>query len=401
MSWQIISAIALIILAIVAIIKKVETRMTLLLAGFAMCVLAGHPMAAFQSFIKGMVNINLVPPICAAMGFAAAVTFSKCDEHLVVLLASPLKKIGGWLILIATVVTFLINIAIMSAAGTAATVGATMMGLLVNPGCAHDIFIAKLGNSPIMDFVSYAAPYIFGLFLLSAVLSSLIMCFYFKDQKLEDKDLAGFQAEESRAEFKVNPLKAIAPVIPMILLIISSVWFPKSGLDVVASMIIGVVYIALICLKNPNELIKAFFKGMGQGYGSVIGLIVAAGVFAVGMKEIGLIPAFIDMLKQSNEIARWGASFGPFLLAVLTGSGEAAIWAFNQAVTPSAASFGMNPEALGLLCAVAGQFGRTASPLAGCIIIVAGIAKVSPFEISKRVGLSMLISLIVAALVLV
>jgi DcuC family C4-dicarboxylate transporter len=119
------------------------------------------------------------------------------------------------------------------------------------------------------------------------------------------------------------------------------------------------------------------------------------------MKEIGLIPAFIDMLKQSNEIARWGASFGPFLLAVLTGSGEAAIWAFNQAVTPSAASFGMNPEALGLLCAVAGQFGRTASPLAGCIIIVAGIAKVSPFEISKRVGLSMLISLIVAALVLV
>ena len=50
---------------------------------------------------------------------------------------------------------------------------------------------------------------------------------------------------------------------------------------------------------------------------------------------------------------------------------------------------------------MAGQFGRTASPPAGCIIIVAGIAKVSPFEISKRVGLSMLISLIVAALVLV
>lgn len=308
MSWQIISAIALIILAIVAIIKKVETRMTLLLAGFAMCVLAGHPMAAFQSFIKGMVNINLVPPICAAMGFAAAVTFSKCDEHLVVLLASPLKKIGGWLILIATVVTFLINIAIMSAAGTAATVGATliplmiragikpagaaaavgggtMMGLLVNPGCAHDIFIAKLGNSPIMDFVSYAAPYIFGLFLLSAVISSLIMCFYFKDQKLEAKDLAGFQIEENRAEFKVNPLKAIAPVIPMILLIISSVWFPKSGLDVVASMIIGVVYIALICLKNPNELVKAFFKGMGQGYGSVIGLIVAATIKEMSMES--------------------------------------------------------------------------------------------------------------------
>ena len=46
----------------------------------------------------------------------------------------------------------------------------------------------------------------------------------------------------------------------------------------------------------------------------MIRLIVADDLFAVGMKEISLISAFIDMLKQPNEIARWGAFFGPFLL---------------------------------------------------------------------------------------
>ncbi len=64
-----------------------------------MCLLAGSPMDAFKGFVKGMVNPNLVPPICAAMGFAAAVTYSKCDQHLVALLATPLRKIGGLLIL--------------------------------------------------------------------------------------------------------------------------------------------------------------------------------------------------------------------------------------------------------------------------------------------------------------
>lgn len=111
--------------------------------------------------------------------------------------------------------------------------------------------------------------------------------------------------------------------------------------------------------------------------------------------------SFIGFLKNSNDIARWGASIGPFLMAVGTGSGEAAIWAFNQAVTPAAASFGMEPEGLGLLAAMAGQFGRTASPLAGAVIIVAGIAKVSPIEVSKRTFAGMFVAVIVSALILV
>ena len=133
----------------------------------------------------------------------------------------------------------------------------------------------------------------------------------------------------------------------------------------------------------------------------VSGLSVAAGGFAAGLQATGAGGAFIDFLKGSNEFARWGAAFGPFLMALGTGSGEAAIWAFNQAVTPSAASFGMEPEGLGLLAILAGQFGRTASPLAGCIIIVAGFAGADAVQVCKRLFPGMLVACVLSALILV
>ena len=61
----------------------------------------------------------------------------------------------------------------------------------------------------------------------------------------------------------------------------------------------------------------------------------------------------------------------------------------------------MTVEGLGLLAALAGQFGRTASPLAGAVIIVAGIAKVSPIDVSKRTVAGMLVATLISALVLV
>ena len=88
-------------------------------------------------------------------------------------------------------------------------------------------------------------------------------------------------------------------------------------------------------------------------------------------------------------------------MAIGTGSGEAAIWAFNQAVTPHAVSFGMSPNSLGLLAIMAGQFGRTASPLAGSIIIVAGMAAANPVAVVKRLVPGMTVGELVAALILV
>lgn len=423
MTIQIWCALAIIVLTIYALAKRLETRMVLFVAGLLMCCISAQPVTAFKAFVKGMTNPALVPAICAAMGFAAVVTASKCDLHLVGALASPLRRLGAFLIPICTIITFLINIAIMSAAGTAATVGATfiplliragirpagaaaavaggtMCGLLINPGCAHDIYIAQMAKMPLMSFIGYAAPYVVILFLISCIGLAAVSIFKYQDHKMSEEEIRSLTVTESQ-NFKINPLKAIAPLVPMGILVVSSIWFPNAGVDVVTSMIIGVVFICLITRSNPGDFSKAFFKGLGSGYASVIGLILAAGVFVAGLQATGAIGAFIEYLKHSNDVARWGASLGPFLMAVGTGSGEAAIWAFNQAVTPAAESFGMTSNGLGLLAALAGQFGRTASPLAGCVIIVAGIANVSPIEVSKRAFAGMLIATIVGAIVLV
>lgn len=402
MTWQIWFACAAIVLAVVGLVKRYETRMVLLLAGFAMCIVGGDPMKAFQAFVKGMTNITLVPAICSAMGFAAVVTASKCDEHLVAAVAAPLKKLGGLLIPVTTLLTFAINIAIMSAAGTAATAGGggTMAGLLLNPGCAHDIYVAKMANMDLMAFIAWAAPYVVGLVVIATLVNAVVGIFGFRDHKPSAEEMQGLNLGEKK-EFKVSYLRAICPLVPLAVLMVAAIWFPKAGLDVVAAMLIGTLVIALVTLANPGELSKAFFKGMGSGYAQVIGLIVAAGVFTAGLQVTGAVGAFIEFLKSSNELARWGAALGPYLMAIGTGSGEAAIWAFNQAVTPHAVSFGMSPNSLGLLAIMAGQFGRTASPLAGSIIIVAGMAAANPVAVVKRLVPGMTVGVLVAALILV
>lgn len=369
MTWLIWLALAVIVFTVWALVKRLETRLVLIIAGLVLCFAAGEPMKAFQAFVKGMTNVTLVPAICAAMGFAAAVTAAKCDEHLVALMSAPLKKLGG---------------------------------LLLNPGCAHDIYVAEMAKMDLMAFIGWALPYIVGLVVAATLVNSALAVFHWRDHKAgAEAAAAGIESADAAPAVKVNILKAFAPLVPLVILIAAAVWFPKAGVDVVVAMICGIAYIALVTLMNPGELSKAFFKGMGTGYAQVIGLIVAAGVFSTGLQASGAVAAFIDALKHSNELARWGAAIGPFLMALGTGSGEAAIWAFNQAVTPSAASFGMEPHSLGLLAILAGQFGRTASPLAGAIIIVAGMAAADPMNVAKRLVPGMVVAVILSALIVV
>ena len=92
---------------------------------------------------------------------------------------------------------------------------------------------------PLMSFIGWAAPYVVGLFLISCVGLSLVSIFKYKDHKMTQEEIDALAIEET-ASFKVNPLKAIAPLVPMGILIVCSLWFPKSGIDVVTSMIIGV-----------------------------------------------------------------------------------------------------------------------------------------------------------------
>ena len=123
-------------------------------------------------------------------------------------------------------------------------------------------------------------------------------------------------------------------------------------------------------------------------------------MFVSGLTATGLVKAFIDAMLNNPAIVKLCASFGPFILGVLTGSGDAATFAFNEAITPFAPDFGMTVVQMGSMATLGGTLGRTMSPIAGATIICAGFAGINPMEITKRNCIPMILALTVGMTIL-
>lgn len=417
-------AIAVIVITVYCLIKRYETRLVLFTAGLFLCCIAMKPMAALDQFAKSMTNASLLMAICSSMGFAYVITTTGCDKNLVKFLAAPLHRLGIFLIPTTTIITAFINVAIPSASGCAAAVGATFIPVMIrsgirpaaagaavlmgtfgsniSPGTSHNSVVAKIANMDMMDLISLHTPCSLLMVLIGAV-GLTIVCLILKDNKPTKQELDDYytKADKSDDIVKINPLKAIAPLVPLAILLLGSSYIPTIKMGVAQAMLIGAIFALVVSMVNPQQFTKDFFKGMGEGYGSVMGIIITAGVFAAGLKATGLIDAFVEVLKSSNEIARWGGSFGPFIMACITGSGDAATFAFNEAVTPHAAEFGMQIPHLGAMALIAGQMGRTMSPIAGVVIVLCGLSMVSPMALVKRTAIPLIIGVTVLALTIV
>ncbi len=414
-------AIAVVILTIWALVKRYETRLVLFAAGLVLCCISLAPMNAFNAFAKSMTNGGLIMAICASMGFAYVSSFTKCDQHLVQLLASPIRGLGIFLIPVCTAVTMVINIAIPSASGVAAAVGSTLIpvmlragikpaaaaaavmmgtyGGVVSPGSAHNVYISKISNMEIMDFIALHTPYSLVIYAIGIV-GLLLVCMFLRDKGDATENVNVKLANVETVE-KPNFIYAMVPLLPIVILVLGNTVVPSIKMGVAQAMLCGAILCLLITRTNPQEFSKSFFGGLGKGYADIMGIIIAAGVFAAGLRAAGLIDSFIVLLRESNDIARWGGSLGPWALGMITGSGDAATFAFNEAVTPHAADFGMTVPNLGALAFLSGALGRTSSPIAGAMVVVCGIAMANPIEVAKRTALPCLISVITLAIIMI
>ena len=415
----------IVILAFAAIIKKYETRMVLLAAGFLMCFIGGVTGNAVATFSKTMVHGSLVPVICTVMGFSFVMKITTCDRHLVESISGVITRSKFILIPLATLLTWWINIAIPSAAGCSAAVGSILIptlmaagvhpamagaaglagtwGSAISPGQAHNIFVADLAQTDLMTVIMAQVPAAIVASIVAVVALTIIAAMR-KEGPDETRRLAyhaQLEKEEGGRNFKVNPIYALVPLVPLVLLVLGSKQIAVLPLtDVPTAMIVGTVLALIVTRQNPQEITKKFFDGMGEAYGGVIGLIVSAAVFTAGMSAMGLTDALIEAMKGSESVAKMAGAFGPFIIAVISGSGDAAALAFNGAITPQAASFGMSIIDLGSLAQMAGSIGRSMSPVAGAALVCAGLAKVSPMELSKRNALPMLLATITFMIVL-
>ncbi|WP_418838366.1 C4-dicarboxylate transporter DcuC [Parasutterella sp.] len=424
------------------IYKNYEARLVLALSGLVMAFIGqvvvgtnGGVSAAVDAFVKQLVNGGLVPTIVTVMGFGYVMTFTKCSDHLVNLLVKPLARVPVIVIPGAVIITWLLNIVLPSAAGIAAAVGVLLIpalialkvrpvmaaaavfigtwgsvvspGLMFNPQIADIAFKAKEIPAPdaMIVIMQEALPCAIG--ALVAAICLTIICIVLKEGVGSTEIVKELpDGEEIQKNFKVNPIKAIIPIIPLALLVLASKQvgvLPTKAFSVPVCMLIGTaigLIVALFSKQKIGEASKKFCRGAGDGFCDVVILIAAAAMFASGMKAIGLTGALVDAMKGSQSVAMFAAAAGPFVMAAISGSGNAAALAFNQAITPNAADFGLTIVQLGAVAQIAAGLGRSMSPVAGGVIILAGIAGVNPMEVVKRTAIPAIVALIVVTLLM-
>ncbi len=429
---------AIVLITFWLIYKNYESRLVLSLAGILMALigqyLCGSSVSvsvAVNAFVKQLVNGGLVPTICTVMGFGYVMTYTKCSDHLVNALVRPLTKVPVLVIPGAVIITWLLNIVLPSAAGIAAAVGVLLVpalialkvrpvmaasavfagtwgsvvspGLMFNPQIATIAFNAK--EIPEADamivIMQEILPCAVGAVIMAILLT--IICMFLK----EGVGSAANDADSTATkDFKVNWLMALIPILPLFLLVIASKqvgWLPTKTFSVPVCMLIGTAVGLVVALINKQDIgtgSKKFCQGAGAGFADVVVLIAAAALFASGMKSIGLTGALVDAMKGSQSVAMFAAAAGPFTMAAISGSGNAAALAFNEAITPHAANFGLTVVQLGAVAQIAAGLGRTMSPIAGGVIILAGIAGVNPMEIAKRTTIPCLVTVCVVTLLM-
>ena len=417
----------IVLITFAAILKNLEARMVLILSGAAMALIAGIAGVegcfdgAMQAFISQLINESLVPTICACMGFSAVMEDTKCSSNLVYLLTRPLQKVRFAVVPGAILITWLINIVVMSAAGCAATVGTLlvpmMLGLgvhpataaaciligtwgnVMNPGQSFNVQVGELASMTGLEVVSS-----FTVVAVIALAASIVLLTVIDITMVKkgNKQGAAYAAEPGSADreavksapVKINYFKALIPATPITFLLLGNAGV-LPNFDITVWMLSCSVLGLLLDVRHVQDGVKQFFNGVGNSYRDIITLMAAASVFTFGMNAVGLTGALVDVMKNSTAIARLGAGFGPFIIAALSGSGNAAAIAFNTSITPHAADLGYAVEAMGSVAQIAAAIGRSASPVAGVTIICAKMAGVSPMDVVKRSILPMLAAVLI------
>jgi DcuC family C4-dicarboxylate transporter len=420
------AAIVIIVVALVLLVRGYDVRLVLFGAGLALCSLPvwiepepglgywqrPNPFRVFDAFLNAMVDKTYVGPICTALAFSSVLAVTGCDREMVRLLMSPLRRVPWALIPGGCLVGYLTNSAITSQTGAAAAVGPILVPLLlaarVPPviagatlvlGCsgggnllnmAEPDFVAIKDNTGVAsDTVWWAmvTPEIASFLTAVAVLTVWTW-------KMRTEETVADKAPVD--ESPINVVKALLPPLPIVILMSLIpkinlqpwIWvkmrYPE-GFPVSHAMILCTIIALLITRREISAQTRAFFEGMGKAYANIISLIITGRCFVEGITAVGMISALIKVVSGRGILGKLATETFPWALAVVSGSGIAPCVSFCKAVLPTVAKLDQTAALnLGVLAAVASNFGRTMSPVAAVVMFAATLVKVSPIDIVKK-----------------
>ncbi|VTS00018.1 C4-dicarboxylate transporter DcuC [Tuwongella immobilis] len=425
-------------LAVIAILRGVDVRLALFAAALLLATILGQPLLVVQSFLSTFADGQFVVPICTSMGFAYVLKLTGCDQHLVQTLLRPLRHVRFFLIPGILLVGFIVNTPVISQTSTAVclgpvvvplmrangfsplTIGATLLlgtsigGELLNPGAPELRTVSVAVGIPSRELVSMMLPLVIPHLLIAFPL------FWWMTNRAERKlgllpRTAPSSTDGVSAEFRINPIRAMIPLVPLGLLFISGPplnLLPAETLEWIRArivsptespmvfesrmiglaMLIGTVAAAFSNLAVAKDTMKSFFEGAGYAFTHVISLIVIASTLAKAVQAAGIAEQMHQLVLQFPNVLTPLAAMLTLAFACLTGSGMAATRGLYGFFVEPAQAVGVDPAELGVLVSLAAAAGRTMSPVAAVTIICATMTGTNPFTLMLRVAIPLLVS---------
>lgn len=432
-----------------AVFRGLDVRLALLVAAFALAGLRGDVAPIVVKFLSTFSDEQYVVPICTAMGFAYVLKHTGCDQHLVRLLTRPLRSARLFLIPGVVLVGFLVNIPVISQTSTAVCIGAVVVplmraaglssvtigasillgasigGELLNPGAPELNTVARRLNVSPTEIVPAVIP------LVMPHLAVATLIFWWIRLRTERRGAAENPPHaapgEATPEFRVNLLRALVPILPLVLLFLAGpplnairvpehwvVAKPSEALAHVAggvavavdrkdphydvrliglAMLIGVLAASIANLRVVRGVPRAFFEGAGYAFAEVISLIVTASCFGKGVELVGLAKLIGEGIQQVPGLLIPVAGFVPLAFAALSGSGMAATQSLYGFFVEPATNLGADPKDVGAIVSIGAAAGRTMSPVAAVALMSARLTGTNSFELARRVAPPLLISL--------
>ncbi|RRO02012.1 anaerobic C4-dicarboxylate transporter DcuC [Pectobacterium aquaticum] len=360
--------------------------------------------------------------IMVLCGFAAYMTHIGANDVVVKLVSRPLKMINSpYLLMIAAYfVACLMSLAVSSATGLGVLLMATLFPIMVNVGisrgaaaaiCASPVALILSPTSGDVVLAAQASQMKLVDFAFKATLPISIMAIvcmavahFFWQRYLDNKANVSHEIlDVSEITTDAPRFYAILPFTPIMgVLVFDGKWGPE--LHIITVLVICMVLAAVLEFVRSFNAQKVFdgldvaYRGMADAFSSVVILLVAAGVFAQGLGTIGFISGLIGLAQSFGSgglVIMLVLVAITMLAAMTTGSGNAPFYAFVELIPKLASQMGINPAYLAIPMLQASNLGRTISPVSGVVVAVAGMAKISPFEVVKRTSVPVLVGLIV------
>jgi DcuC family C4-dicarboxylate transporter len=360
--------------------------------------------------------------IMAAGGFAKYMDHIGATNSMVSLCIKPLQIFRSPYLVLALgyAVGQILNIFIPSAAGLAMLLLVTFYPTLVRLGVSKKAAAAMIGTTAVLDlgpasgatnlaaktagldvavyFASYQVPVAVLTIITISVLTFITAKYFDKKEGHLPQNMESQTSAGEEKELETPPaIYALLPVLPLtLILIFSKLMISSIKLNVVTAMLIGMLVGMMFELVRTRDMQKvfkgllAFFDGMGHMFARIVTLIVCAETFAAGLKTIGAVN-FLTTTAQNAGFELIMMTLVMCLIvsvvAILTGSGNAAFFSFGHLAPDMAAKFGSDAVSMLLPMQLTAGLARSMSPVAGVIIAVSDAGECTPFDIIKRTAI--------------